>query len=174
MLNATAITACAATIHAGTLSDVDALLAIECAAFASDRIGRAEFEDLTQSAKAAVLIARYGIAEAGALVLKQVGAGVETEAYLYSLGVVPEFRRLGVGDALLDEAVAIASRWQAWRIVLEVRPDNLAAIAFYAGAGFVTIGRRSRWYEDGSPALRMAWLLPWKPSSNQCANEAQA
>lgn len=174
MLNATAITTRAATIHVGTPSDVDDLMAIECAAFASDRIGRAEFEQLTQSAEAAVLVASYGSARAGALVLKRVGSGLETEAYLYSLGVVPAFRRLGVGDALLDEALAMASRWQAWRMMLEVRPDNLGAIAFYAGAGFNSIGRRSDWYEDGAPALHMARLLPWTPSSNQSANEAHA
>lgn len=174
MLNPAAITASAATIHVGTLTDVDDLLAIECAAFASDRIGRLEFEELTQSPEAAVLIARYGAAQAGALVMKQVGAGLETEAYLYSLGVVPEFRRMGVGDALLDGAVAMASRWQAWRIVLEVRPDNIGAIAFYEDAGFVTFGRRSGWYEDGSSALRMARLVSWQPSSKQPFNEAPA
>lgn len=174
MLNATAITARAATLHVGTLSDVDDLLAIEFAAFASDRIGRSEFEELTQSPNSAVVIARHGIAGAGALVLKQLGAGVDKEAYLYSLAVMPEFRRLGLGGALLDEALAIALRWQAWRIVLEVRPDNLGTIAFYEGAGFNAIGRKPGWYEDGAPALRMARLVPWTPSFNPSNIEAHA
>ena len=174
MLNATAIAARAATLHVGTLSDVDDLLAIEFAAFASDRIGRSEFEELTQSPNAAVVIARYGIAGAGSLVLKQLGAGVNTEAYIYSLAVVPEIRRVGVGGALLNEALAMASRWQAWRIVLEVRPDNLEAIALYAGAGFDTVGRRPDWYEDGAPALRMARLVPLTSSSNPSNIKAHA
>lgn len=174
MLNATAITAHATTVHVGTPSDIDNLLAIERAAFDSDRIGRAEFEALTRSADAAVFIARHGITEAGALVLKRTGADADTEAYLYSLAVAPEFRRLGVGDALLGEALSMALEWGAWRMVLEVRTDNLGAIAFYAGAGFKTFGRRPGWYEDGAPALRMARLVHWTSCSSPLAIEAHA
>jgi [ribosomal protein S18]-alanine N-acetyltransferase len=39
------------------------------------------------------------------------------------------------------------------RLLLEVREDNAAAISFYARHGFAELGRRARYYRDGTTAL---------------------
>ena len=39
------------------------------------------------------------------------------------------------------------------RMLLEVRADNTAALAFYAAEGFVEIARRRRYYRDGTDAV---------------------
>ena len=67
-------------------------------------------------------------------------------------------RRSGVASALLAEVVEVAGRTEADRLLLEVREDNQAALAFYAGSGFTEIDRRPRYYADGATAvvLRLA------------------
>lgn len=72
------------------------------------------------------------------------------EAELLLLAVPPAARRRGVGRAMLDAVADEARRRGAIQLHLEMR-DNNDAIALYAGAGFVEIGRRSRYYrgQDG-------------------------
>jgi ribosomal-protein-alanine N-acetyltransferase len=42
---------------------------------------------------------------------------------------------------------------------LEVAPGNAAARALYASAGYAEVGRRPRYYPDGSDALLLARAL---------------
>ena len=70
--------------------------------------------------------------------------GGETE--ILSVGVLPAWRRGGLGQALLTAVAAEASARHSGSIVLEVATDNEAARRLYAGFGFVTAGRRPRYY----------------------------
>ena len=75
------------------------------------------------------------------------------EAEILTLAVRPERRREGVGAALLGAAaVAVAARG-AEALFLEVSERNMEARALYAGAGCAEVGRRKRYYADGSDAL---------------------
>ena len=74
-------------------------------------------------------------------------------AELQRIGVSPALRRTGVASALLAEVVAEAPGTGADRLILEVREDNAAALAFYASRGFVEIDRRARYYRDGTTAI---------------------
>ena len=66
----------------------------------------------------------------------------------------------GVASALLAEVLEVAGRTEADRLLLEVREDNQAALAFYARSGFTEIDRRPRYYADGATAvvLRLAGI----------------
>ena len=68
------------------------------------------------------------------------------EAEILSLGVLPEWRRRGVGQALLEAVAAEAAPRGIAAIVLEVAIDNAAARRLYASCGFVKAGRRPRYY----------------------------
>ena len=68
------------------------------------------------------------------------------ECEILSLGVVPEYRRRGAGQALLSAVVEEAARLGRPSVVLEVAADNRAARALYAAAGFVAVGHRPRYY----------------------------
>jgi [ribosomal protein S18]-alanine N-acetyltransferase len=75
------------------------------------------------------------------------------ECEILSLGVLPEFRRGGVGRALLRAVIDQAARQGLPSIVLEVAADNAAARRLYGGAGFVAAGRRPRYYRRGGETI---------------------
>jgi ribosomal-protein-alanine N-acetyltransferase len=69
-----------------------------------------------------------------------------SECEVLSLGVLPRWRRRGIASDLLAAAIAEARDRRLPSVVLEVAVDNDAAAALYAAAGFVTVGRRGRYY----------------------------
>lgn len=68
------------------------------------------------------------------------------EIHLLVIGVAPDWQGTGRGRALLDHATAQARASGMARMLLEVRPSNTGAIAFYRAAGFAEIGRRRGYY----------------------------
>ena len=74
---------------------------------------------------------------------------------LQRIAVRADQQRNGLARRLLDAAVAAATAARVDRMLLEVSASNTAALAFYAGAGFVEIDRRRRYYRDGSDAVVM-------------------
>ena len=97
---------------------------------------------------------RYLVSEVGGEVVGYAVASYAGDiAELQRIGVTAPMRRAGVATALLDEVVAQAPATGANRLLLEVRDDNGAALAFYADRGFVEIDRRPRYYRDGTTAV---------------------
>lgn len=74
------------------------------------------------------------------------------EAHVIRLAVDAGERRRGTGRVLLDGLVGWAREVGAEAVLLEVRADNVAARALYAGAGFTQDGLRPRYYPDGEDA----------------------
>lgn len=74
------------------------------------------------------------------------------ELHLLQIAVDPAARRTGLATALHD-AVCAAARPHASAGWLEVRADNPGAIAFYEARGWRGVGRRPRYYADGTDAL---------------------
>lgn len=68
------------------------------------------------------------------------------EAHLLNISVLPEMQRNGRGSALLVHIFGQARIHAATRMLLEVRPGNLAGQGFYRRHGFVEIGRRRDYY----------------------------
>jgi len=81
------------------------------------------------------------------------------EAEVLTLAVAPAARRQGLGRGLLEAALELAAAAGARQIFLEVSVGNEAARALYAAAGFAEIGRRRRYYADGSDALVLSRRL---------------
>ncbi len=96
----------------------------------------------------------YLVAEVdGEIVGHAVTSSAGDIAELQRIAVAESHRRRGIAARLLAGVVDAARRTPADRLLLEVREDNRAAIAFYAGQGFVEIDRRPRYYADGATAL---------------------
>ena len=72
---------------------------------------------------------------------------VADEAELGNLAVSPDFRRQGVGAALLDRMIDELARAGVRSLFLEVRWSNTAAFRLYGSRGFRQIALRKRYYE---------------------------
>ena len=73
-------------------------------------------------------------------------------AWIATIGVLPAYRRQGLGQTLLQ---ACEERLEATTIRLSVRLSNLAAIHLYQSAGYQRAGIWSAYYQDGEDALVM-------------------
>jgi ribosomal-protein-alanine N-acetyltransferase len=139
------------TIRSATEADIEAIAASE-----SDNLGADAWSValVAEGVRGRLPTVHYLVAEeAGELVGHAVASVVADVAELQRIAVAEQARRRGVGAALLAEVVALAVRSGADRLLLEVREDNTAALAFYAAEGFVEVDRRPRYYRDGATAV---------------------
>ena len=83
------------------------------------------------------------------------GRIVGDEAEVLTLAVAPAMRRQGFASGLLRTAKALAGAQGSIAVFLEVATGNSAALALYGQHGFVEVGRRRRYYADGSDAVVM-------------------
>jgi ribosomal-protein-alanine N-acetyltransferase len=89
-----------------------------------------------------------------------IGQLAADEAEILSIGVSPNWQRAGLGARLVEGLARAARRGEAKRIFLEVAEDNAPAIALYNKLGFVTAGRRKRYYErPGGEAIDALTLV---------------
>lgn len=82
-------------------------------------------------------------------------AAGEAAAELRMIAVSPGEARKGLGRALLAEAERRAAAKGVLVMRLEVSAGNAAAMGLYASAGYRVVGRRAKYYNDGSDALLM-------------------
>lgn len=133
-------------------SDVEALLAIENAAFTGDRLSRRSFYTLSSRRSAILLVAaENGRILAYALVLLR---RLSRKARLYSIAVSPQALGRGIAGLLL-EAVEQETMLRGCQLMrLEVREDNSGAISLYEKSGYRCFGQHENYYHDGMRALR--------------------
>lgn len=72
------------------------------------------------------------------------------EVHISTIAVHPDFRRMGIGEKMLINALEQAIRSGAALATLEVRVTNQAAVDLYHKYGFQIVGRRSRYYRDNN------------------------
>lgn len=68
------------------------------------------------------------------------------EVHLLDISIAGAYQRKGLGKKLLGEMLALARTLKFERVILEVRPSNVAAIGLYRTAGFSEIGVRRGYY----------------------------
>ena len=136
-----------------------ALLAIENAAFASDRLDRRALRHAVLSPTILALVAEPKGGDPSGYVLVQIRRG-STLGWLTSVAVAPQAHGQGIGRRLVEAAEAATREAGRERIRLEVRGDNVAAQALYERAGYRRLGEVPDYYEDGQAALRFEKVLP--------------
>jgi ribosomal-protein-alanine N-acetyltransferase len=136
--------------------DAAALLAaLHAEAFPADPWNETAMARLLAMPGAFALIAAQDDEPAG-LVLARVAADA---AEIVTLGVAAARTRRGIGRSLVTAAAAEARARGAARLFLEVAATNGAARRLYERLGFREVGRRRRYYPDGTDALLLARTL---------------
>ncbi|MEX2618560.1 MAG: GNAT family N-acetyltransferase [Alphaproteobacteria bacterium] len=139
------------TVRLALADDIDAIAWIygECFGGARPREAVEQYLGLQGSW---ALLATMGGAQAMTPAGFVLARTVLDETEVFSVGVVSLYRRLGVGETLMEGTRRIASLGGARAIFLEVGADNPQARALYEQAGYKTVGHRSDYYkrDDGN------------------------
>lgn len=92
---------------------------------------------------------KFFVAEKGDKVLGYIGIScVIDEGYITNVAVFPEYRRQGVGKALIERVFSLARDEALSFVSLEVRESNIPAISLYHSLGFKQEGKRKNFYTN--------------------------
>lgn len=80
------------------------------------------------------------------------------EAHITIVAVHPNYRRQGLGQALLLYLLSSAKQRGLERATLEVKVSNQAALSMYEKYGFRVAGRRRGYYQDTGEDALILWL----------------
>jgi len=84
------------------------------------------------------------------------GFSLIKRGHVISIAVLPDYRRKGIGETLLKEALqAMVIHYGARECYLEVRVSNIPAINLYRKMGFKIERTLKRYYADGENAYLM-------------------
>jgi ribosomal-protein-alanine N-acetyltransferase len=82
------------------------------------------------------------------------------EMHIATIATHPDFRRKGIGERLLRDALLDGRDAGAHLAFLEVRQSNEAAQAMYRKFGFHVSGKRPRYYRDNNEDAILMTLEP--------------
>jgi [ribosomal protein S18]-alanine N-acetyltransferase len=82
--------------------------------------------------------------------------GFVKKGHVVSVAVLPEHRRKGIGQGLVQEAIVGVKIKKSDELYLEVRCSNTEAVKLYEKLGFVIKQRLKAYYRDGEDAYLMA------------------
>ncbi len=114
----------------------------------------AAFYDELENPMSLTVVALYADSSEETSSLEQTVAGfvnariLSNEVYINNIAVSENFRRKGIGKGLLTLLEKIAESKKAAFITLEVRESNLPAISLYTSLGYLTVGKRKKFYRD--------------------------
>lgn len=140
-------------IRSATPADIDSLVEIENRSFDTDRLSRRNFKYLLTKAKSALLVDEEDD-EVRGYVLLLFHAGTSL-VRLYSFAVDPDYRGRGIGASLLEACEDLARERDGIMLRVEVRRDNVPAIALFTKRGYKQFGVFEDYYEDHMEALRL-------------------
>lgn len=145
-------TAASGSIRKAGPEDVAALLDIEEACFASDRLSRRSFLHLLTEGNSVTLVDQAGTQIRGYITLL-FRANVSL-ARVYSIANAPGWSGCGVAAGLLCTAEALAMARGCVAMRLEIRKDNISSQQLFRRHGYAAFGTHADYYDDGMDALR--------------------
>ena len=146
-------------IRSAVTADAGALVSIERRCF-SDPWSETSFREALESPWTFGFVAVAGRGIAGYLIGREVAGTGE----ILNLAVSPEFRREGVGRALLRAAIVRLRKRRVDEVYLEVRESNLSAQALYLSSGFRPVGQRAAYYRNPKEDALVLWLAIEQPA----------
>lgn len=79
------------------------------------------------------------------------------EGHITNVAVLPSYRGLGLSKLLLNNLFEICKNNGIVRLTLEVRESNLVALNLYQHIGFISSGRRPRYYSNPIEDAIIMW-----------------
>lgn len=70
------------------------------------------------------------------------------EGYIYNVAVHENYRKKGIGSALIGELITFGKKNNFSFLTLEVRSSNEKAISLYSKFGFIKVGERKNYYKE--------------------------
>lgn len=87
---------------------------------------------------------------------------VMDETDMMNVAVHPEYRRQGIGEALVMALIRQLQQTGSRNLSLEVRTSNVSARNLYEKLGFIQVGKRPRYYRnprEDAYILRKEWEI---------------
>lgn len=146
------------TIRRASPADLDFIVALECECFAAHRkSSRASIRKSIQSPRQWVFVAEIADGQQDG---REPAAAAIVFLYkkslrLYSIAVGQQYRRLGVGDALMHSLADTAVKHDFESITLEADAGNAGLVAWYRKHGFEVSRFLEDYYRVGESAYRM-------------------
>lgn len=142
------------TIRSMTIDDIDEVLEVEHASFNTPWT-RVAFENEILNNN----FATYFVAEDNEQVVGYSGVWVIIdEAHITNIAVLPDYRGLKLGEALLRQLVIHAKACRSRTMTLEVRISNKVAMNLYEKLGFQKGGTRKSYYTDNHEDAYVMWV----------------
>lgn len=156
-------------IRTMTLADVPAAHKIDVLSFSLPWSERSLHHEVTDNPAARCWVAEVDGQLAAMLVLWL----IVDEVHVATLATHPDFRRQGIGERLLVEALNLAYNEGARSALLEVRAGNEPALRLYRKLGFEAVGCRPHYYKDNNEDAVLMTLtkLPLEPISDERQEE---
>jgi ribosomal-protein-alanine N-acetyltransferase len=137
-----------------TVADIDQILIIEHAAFATPWSREAFHNEMVNNPYAS-----YIVMQESEKIIGYCGLWVVLEdAHVTNIAVLPEYRGKKLGEALLNQAVELTKALGAERLSLEVRVSNHVAQSLYRKLGFQNGGLRKKYYTDNGEDALVMWM----------------
>lgn len=134
-------------------ADFPDLYAIEEVCFQHPyRFTRRYMRQLIASPNSATWIAEQNSTMTGFAIVEWAQQVSGVVAYIATIEVLPEFRKLGIGAELLRRLEGSANAEQAIAIWLHVDLENAPAIRLYERLGYQNSGRAENFYARNGPA----------------------
>lgn len=136
-----------------TEEHIDGVLAVEEATF-SIPWTRKDFErEMTENN-----LAIYYVAVADGKIVGYAGMWhVITEGHITNVAVLEDYRKQGIGDALMEQLEQVALEKEMIGITLEVRISNAPAQHLYHKHGYRAEGLRKNYYPDTHEGAVIMW-----------------
>jgi len=123
-------------------SDIRTVVSLEREVF-PDPWPRSAFEDILRESGWYAVVAETDTGEIAGYACYLI---IGPEGHLANIAVAPPFRRKSVAKRLLDNILNAVEESACEYLLLEVRPSNTNALAFYEKQGFALLYRRPNYY----------------------------
>lgn len=132
-----------------TVDDIQQVRAIDQASFTLPWPESAYRHEVDETQSSICLVAEYHRGQTDPVIVGMIVVWlVIDESHIATIATHPDYRQQGIARYLLAVALKEIIKRGMVSVTLEVREQNLAAQSLYHQFGFVTVGRRLRYYRD--------------------------